>query len=152
MSGISHAHGGIKTDATETVSLEELEIRQASTSLHNIIDNVERPDKASIFQLRYSKYLNKVRQFLEKGHAWTGPTDFRNKVKEVNKMENYQHFEKWILTPKLTLEDLNMLHENWLNQKSAKDLVKEGQAVKFGQWMDIFFNYTNFKAARPLVR
>lgn len=151
MSGISHAHGGIKTDAVETVSLEELEIRQASTSLHNILDNVDRPDKASSFQLRYTKYLNKVAQFLQKGHAWTGPNDFEGKVRSVNSLSNYQQFEQWILTPKSTLNDLNFLHEKWLSKASVKKIVKDDQDVKYGQWLDIFFNYTNFKKARPLV-
>ena len=152
MSGISHAHGGIKTDAVETVSLEELEIRQASTSLHNILDNVDRPDKASNFQLRYTKYLSKVEQFFNSGHNWEGPNDYPNKVQQANELDNYQQFEQWLLMPKADLKDLNFLHEKWLTSKSVRHLVSDGQEVKYGQWMAIFFNYTNFKKARPLVR
>ena len=151
MSGISQAHGGIKTDAVETVSLEELEIRQASTSLHNILDNVDRPDNASTFQLRYTKYLNKVAQFCNNGHEWDGPTNFKLKVQQANELENFQQFEQWLLTPKATIQDLNFIHEKWMAQKSVRHLVSDGQEVKYGQWMAIFFNYTNFKKARPLV-
>ena len=151
ISGISHAHGGIKTDAVETVSLEELEIRQASTSLANILDNVDRPDKASSFQLRYTKFLNKVEQFFAKGHNWRSPDDFEQKLKALSKLENYQQFEQWLLTPKKGLNQLNMMHEKWLQIKSINRIMSDNQAVKVGHWLGIFFNYSNFKTARPAV-
>ena len=151
MSGISHAHGGIKTDAMETVSLEQLEIRQASTSLANILDNVDRPDKASSFQLRYTKFLNKVEQFFKDGHKWGELADFEEKLKSLHGIQNYQQFEQWLLTPKDRLDKLNMMHEKWLSMTSIRRLVSENQAVKIGHWMAIFFNYTNFKQARPAV-
>ena len=150
MSGISHAHGGVKTDAVETVSLEQLEIRQASTTLANILDNVDRPDKASSFQLRYSKFLNKVEQFFSSGHNWQ-ISDFEEKLKSLHNIQNYQQFERWILTPKNDLTKLNMMHEKWLAMTSIRRIISENQAVKIGHWLAIFFNYNNFKQARPAV-
>ena len=150
LSGISHAHGGIKTDAVETVSLEQLEIRQASTSLANILDNVDRPDKASQFQLRYTKFLNKVEQFFAKGNKWT-IEDFEEKLKSLHGIQNYQQFEQWILTPKKDVSKLNFMHEKWLAMTSIRRFISESQAVRIGHWLAIFFNYNNFKQARPAV-
>ena len=92
-----------------------------------------------------------MEQFFSKGHNWEGPNDYQTKIQQANQLQNFQQFEQWLLNPKTELKDLNFLHENWLKSSSVRHLVSDGQEIKYGQWMAIFFNYTNFKKARPLV-
>ena len=135
MSGISNHHGGTKTDVVETFSLEDLEVRLASTSLANIMDNVDRPERSSDFQLRYQKYLSKVEKYFKNGHTWTRPWGSEEKLSTLRHLENYQQFEEWILTPADDPSKLFHMHEKWLKNT----YIPESQAVKIGHWT---FTYT----------
>ena len=149
MSGISATHGGVKTDEVETISLAEIERRMASTSLDNIFDRVDKPDSASNFQMRYSKFLNKVQIFFDHGFTWFQPPNIKDQLEVVKGFGNYVQFENWLLQEKQSLGLLNLMHEKWI--RTDELIHTQQQAVKVNHWLHIFFKYNNFKKIRPAV-
>ena len=122
-----------------------------STSLENIKDNVDRPEKASDFQMRYEKYLKKVNIFFSRGQNWTQPLCLGDKIADLRFIDSYQQFEEWLLMEKTNLRDLNVIHEKWVLEGVHRGQIAHSQAVKIGHWLEIFFQYNNFKTARPIV-
>ena len=152
MSGISKAHGGLKTNNVEMVNMADLELRMAQTSLTNIFESVERPDMESDFQLRFQKFESKVAHFTKVAENWPRPHGFLGKVRELSNIESFKLFEEWLMVEKETLADLNMLHELWMASGLARRIITPTKAIRIGHWMTVFFQYTTFKANRPMVR
>lgn len=151
LSGVSSTHGGVKTDHVVKVNTAELENRMARTSLFNIWDKVDRPEAITDFELRYTKYQNKVNYFLEQGTHWTQPADFDKKVDQLRQLDTVNQFRSWLFESKPTLKELNMIHNSWLTFGHSARKITRTKAVQIGHWITIVFNYSNFKELRPLV-
>ena len=122
----------------------QLEAVVAKTSLEQIWEKVDKPHICTEFNLRYTKYLNKVNHFLENGSKWVTPHGFFSQLREMRSLQTYNQFEEWMLTEKPRLVELHTFHETWLSDKKPHH-------VRLAQWLPRFLKYSNFKNVRPMV-
>ena len=151
MSGISHKHGGTKTNKVEKVDLADLELRSTRKALKNLAEMVDRPEDRSEFQFRYHKFLNVVSHYNKTADKWDQPHGMVKKLRELRDIDSYQSFEAWLLAEMQSEKNLNWLHELWMASSMARKIINRTHAIRIGHWLTLFFNFFTFQANRPMV-